>query len=43
MIEVEVLFFARTRELAGAARRKLRLPEGATVELAARRLPVSGG
>lgn len=38
MIEVEVLFFARAKELAGAPRARLALPLGSTVETAARRL-----
>jgi sulfur-carrier protein len=37
-IEVEVLFFARARELAGKARARLALPAGATVAEAALRL-----
>ena len=37
-LEVEVLFFARARELAGRTRATLRLAPGATVADAARRL-----
>jgi molybdopterin converting factor subunit 1 len=37
-IEVEVLFFARARDLAGTARARLELPAGATVAEAVRRL-----
>jgi len=38
MIEVEVLLFARARELTGNAQLKLSLPEGATVKAAAQSL-----
>ncbi|MBI4600641.1 MAG: MoaD/ThiS family protein [Planctomycetes bacterium] len=37
-IEVEVLLFARARELAGRPRARLALPAGSTVAEAARRL-----
>ena len=37
-IEVEVLFFARARDLAGKAKARLALPAGATVAEAARRI-----
>lgn len=38
MIEVEVLFFARARELTGNPQLRLQLPQGATVSTAAHRL-----
>jgi molybdopterin converting factor subunit 1 len=38
MIEVEVLFFARARELAGTARRTVRFADGTTVAAAALRI-----
>jgi molybdopterin converting factor subunit 1 len=41
MIEVEVLFFARARELAGHAGAKLALPSGATVAGAAAKIAES--
>jgi molybdopterin converting factor subunit 1 len=37
-IEVEVLFFARARELAGRASARVRLPAGSSVESAVRRI-----
>ena len=40
MLEVEVRFFARARELAGSANATLSLPAGATVEAAVQRLAV---
>ena len=37
-VEVEVLFFARARELAGRANARIRLPAGSSVETAVRRI-----
>jgi molybdopterin converting factor subunit 1 len=37
-VEVEVLFFARARELAGRPSARLRLPPGSSVEMALRRI-----
>jgi molybdopterin converting factor subunit 1 len=38
MVDVEVLFFARARELAGRPQARLSVPEGATVDAAVRRI-----